>query len=137
MMFTKQRLILLFSLFLLPNGLNAGTIDKAFKALQQYNYFDAKALFEKALKKEPSAANYGLAVIYSRTDNPFHNLDSAFSRFINLIIWPLLLCDLLFPRFSFSRRLRNCQKLEWTIISENIRGHKNVLQLFTCAIPSV
>ncbi|ASS48370.1 MAG: hypothetical protein A3D31_08600 [Candidatus Fluviicola riflensis] len=80
MMFTKQRLILLFSLFLLPNALNAGTIDKAFKALQQYNYFDAKALFEKALKKEPSAANYGLAVIYSRTDNPFHNLDSAFSK---------------------------------------------------------
>ena len=51
-----------------------------FKALQQYNYFDAKALFEKVLKKEPSAANYGLAVIYSRTDNPFHNLDSAYSK---------------------------------------------------------
>ncbi|MBI3240358.1 MAG: WG repeat-containing protein, partial [Flavobacteriia bacterium] len=80
MMFIKQRLILIFCLFLLPNAVNAGTIDKAFKALQQYNYFDAKALFEKVLKKEPSAANYGLAVIYSRTDNPFHNLDSAYSK---------------------------------------------------------
>lgn len=60
----------------------AGGIDKAFKALQQYNYFEAKMQFEKALKKEPSAANYGLALIYSRTDNPFHNLDSAYNKII-------------------------------------------------------
>ena len=54
-----------------------GGISKGFDALQQYNYFEAKKIFTKYLKKEPCAANYGLAIIYSRTDNPFHSLDSA------------------------------------------------------------
>ena len=61
---------------------NAATIDKAFKALEQFNYFEAKSLFEKSLKKEPSAANYGLSLIYFRTDNPFHNLDSAYTSIL-------------------------------------------------------
>lgn len=55
----------------------AASIDKGFQALAAFNYFEAKLQFEKSLTKEPSAANYGLAVIYLRTDNPFHNLDSA------------------------------------------------------------
>lgn len=65
--------------FFVAQPAKAATIDKAFTALKQYNYFDAKRLFEKSAKKQPSAANYGLAMIYSRTDNPFHNLDSAFA----------------------------------------------------------
>lgn len=56
----------------------AGSIDDAFKALGQFNYFEAKKQFEKALKSNESAANFGLAVIYARTDNPFHQLDSAY-----------------------------------------------------------
>lgn len=72
-----------FVLMLLPlGGARAATIDKAFKALQQFNYFEAKTLFEKSMKKEPSAANYGLALIYFRKDNPFHNLDSAFNTIV-------------------------------------------------------
>lgn len=55
----------------------AGGIAKGYEALQQFNYFEAKKVFVKYLKKEPCAANYGLATIYFRTDNPFHSLDSA------------------------------------------------------------
>jgi len=82
-MFTRiQRIVFIACVLLSPGLLAAKTIDKAFKALQEYNYFEAKALFLKAEKKQPSAANYGLAMIYFRTDNPFHNPDSAYSRII-------------------------------------------------------
>jgi len=55
----------------------AGKLDKAFQALDIYNYFDAKVFFEKSLKKDEVAASFGLSIIYYRSDNPFFNLDSA------------------------------------------------------------
>lgn len=55
----------------------AGKIEKAFQALDIYNYFEAKKLFEKSLKRDRVAASYGLSLIYHRNDNPFYNLDSA------------------------------------------------------------
>lgn len=57
----------------------AGKIEKAFKALKEYNYFKAKGLFEKTIKKEVSPSSYGLALIHFRKDNPFHSIDSAFT----------------------------------------------------------
>ncbi len=71
--------ILLMSFSIKPSG----KLVKAFDALQIYNYFAAKDLFEKALKKDSVAASYGLSLIYGRDDNPFHNLDSAF-KFIEV-----------------------------------------------------
>ena len=56
----------------------ASTIDKAYKALQEYDYFKAKKLFYGQLKKNPTQAAFGLATIYYRNDNPFHKLDSAY-----------------------------------------------------------
>jgi len=56
----------------------ANKITKAFEALQEFNYFEAKQLFSKSLKKYPAPASFGLATIYSRKDNPFHSLDSAY-----------------------------------------------------------
>lgn len=64
------------------NNASAGSIDDAFKALSQFNYFEAKKQFEKSLKSNESAANYGLAVIYFRKDNPFHQLDSAYTKIV-------------------------------------------------------
>ena len=61
-------------LFLFSHG---SKITKAYKALSIYNYFEAKHLFEKTIRKKPSAASYGLATIYARTDNPFSQIDSA------------------------------------------------------------
>lgn len=75
-MFVKQLLLYLF--LSLTFFSSAGKIEKAFQKLSIYNYFEAKVLFEKTLKKQPVPSNYGLAVIYYRTDNPFHNLDSAY-----------------------------------------------------------
>jgi TPR repeat protein len=43
-----------------------------------FDYFQAKKLFQKSLKKDTSPAAYGLAQIYFRKDNPFHSLDSAY-----------------------------------------------------------
>lgn len=80
-MLFKQIVLSFLTVFVLFSAQGA-SIDKAFKALQQFNYFEAKKLFEKSAKSQPSAACYGLAVIYSRTDNPFHQLDSAYV-FIN------------------------------------------------------
>tara|TARA_R110000737_G_scaffold202403_1_gene221621 strand:+ start:38405 stop:40507 length:2103 start_codon:yes stop_codon:yes gene_type:complete len=70
-------------LLLLPQFAKADKIDKAFASLQEYNYFDAKEKFEKKLKKATSPAAYGLAIIYYRQDNPFHQIDSAY-RLIRL-----------------------------------------------------
>jgi len=60
----------------------AGGIDKGYEALSNYDYFKAKKYFSKALKYNESAGAQGLALIYYRTDNPFHSYDSAYV-FIN------------------------------------------------------
>ncbi|HEX7413318.1 MAG TPA: hypothetical protein VF411_04665, partial [Bacteroidia bacterium] len=56
----------------------ASTIDKAYKALHEYDYFKAKKLFYTQLKKNTTEAAFGLATIYYRNDNPFYKLDSAY-----------------------------------------------------------
>lgn len=58
-------------------GLKAGKSEKGYEALHIYDYFKAKSIFNKLLKNEKPEAAFGLALIYRRTDNPFHNLDSA------------------------------------------------------------
>lgn len=72
----KTAFLLIFSI--LTALLFAGKIENAFKALEEYNYFEAKRLFEKSWAKKKVAASFGLAVIFERSDNPFHHLDSAY-----------------------------------------------------------
>ena len=55
----------------------AGGLDKGFKALEVFDYFKAKQIFYKSLKKDSAAASYGLSVIYALNNNPFYSLDSA------------------------------------------------------------
>ena len=64
--------------FVLVFSASAGKIEKGYEALKIYNYFEAKRLFTKSIKKDSSAAAFGLATIYFRNDNPFHSLDSAY-----------------------------------------------------------
>lgn len=71
----KKLVILPFLLIVIST--NASKITKAFEALQVYNYFEAKRLFEKGYKKDTATCGYGLSVIYQRKDNPFHQPDSA------------------------------------------------------------
>lgn len=56
----------------------ASKIEKGFKALAMYDYFKAKKLFTANFKsKSDPYSSYGLALIFSRNDNPFFNPDSA------------------------------------------------------------
>lgn len=74
---------LLFICFIM-NASNSfgGKIDKGFEKLAIYDYFAAKKYFTKSLKKKTSPAAFGLATIYSRNDNPFYSLDSAY-KYVN------------------------------------------------------
>lgn len=56
----------------------ASEIEQGFKALWIFDYFKARAIFYKQLKKHPAEAAFGLATIYYRNDNPFHQLDSSY-----------------------------------------------------------
>jgi len=72
---------LLFSttfLFACFFGALASEIEKGYKALSIYDYFKAREIFYKELKKHPAEAAFGLATIYYRNDNPFHHLDSSY-----------------------------------------------------------
>lgn len=71
-----RHIILLFLIFGSFQA-NGSKLTRAFDALEVYNYFEAKRLFEKSVKKHPVPAYYGLSIIYARRDNPFSNLDSA------------------------------------------------------------
>ena len=74
----KYKILLLFVLACCTAIIKANSISKAFSALKIYDYFEAKQLFEKAMKSETAAASYGLSIIYLRTDNHFSNIDSAY-----------------------------------------------------------
>lgn len=74
------RIFILFSLLLLnaSNSACAFGIRCGFEALEIYNYFKAKQIFERNLKRNTAAAAYGLSVIYFRQDNPFHDIEKAY-----------------------------------------------------------
>lgn len=74
---------IIFSLYLVFYAIFSfsGGIDKGYDALKMYNYFEAKNRFESNLKKDSVACSYGLAVIYFRKDNPFHDYKLAKSNF--------------------------------------------------------
>ncbi len=87
-----RRLFLTTTLLACFFGATASGIENGYKALAIYDYFKAKEIFYKELKKYPAEAGFGLATIYYRNDNPFHQLDSAY-KYINLgkdhfSLWP-------------------------------------------------
>ena len=58
--------------------ISLGKLEQGFQALEIFDYFKAKDLFYKSLKKHEAPASYGLSVIYGSDNNPFFNLDSAY-----------------------------------------------------------
>src|ERR1035437_6363386 len=81
----KLKIVFLFAFIYVAGAINANTIAKAFSALQSFNYFEAKRLFEKSIEQETAAAGYGLSVIYFCDDNPFINLYLKFNVSLNAI----------------------------------------------------
>ena len=95
---SKRLVVLIIAAFIVINLHAQKQLVKAYSALKIYNYFEARKLFKEELKKNKvtfgadtttkvkphknphtlASAAYGLGVIYSRTDNPFSNLDSAY-----------------------------------------------------------
>ena len=71
-------ILLLILLVLMSVNGRAGKLERGFEVLSVFNYFKAKELFERSMKRSPSPASFGLATIYFRKDNPFHSLDSAY-----------------------------------------------------------
>ncbi|MGL5890238.1 MAG: WG repeat-containing protein, partial [Bacteroidia bacterium] len=78
----------LLLLFVFSFSAIAGRIERGFEALSIYNYFKARTLFLKAQKRHPAGAAYGLALITSRTDNPFHDPVRA-HNYIQEALWSL------------------------------------------------
>lgn len=78
-----SRFIVIALTFFISVQLSAGKIEKAFHCLEQLDFFQAKKLFEKELSHYESPASYGLALIYFKKNNPYHNFDSAY-RYINI-----------------------------------------------------
>lgn len=66
----------------------AGRLERGFEALSIYNYFHARSLFLKAQKHHPAGAAFGLAIITSRSDNPFHDPVRA-HNYIQEALWSL------------------------------------------------
>lgn len=62
-MFYSKKIIVLL-VILLVNGLEAANLTKAFEALSIHDYFKAKKIFEKGLKKQTTESAYGLSLIY-------------------------------------------------------------------------
>ena len=78
--FKKVLLYLFFTC--IYSGSYAGRIEKAFEALHQYNFADAKLGFEKSMKKQPAASSFGLSLLYGTDNNPYFNPDSAYKYII-------------------------------------------------------
>ncbi|MES2590062.1 MAG: WG repeat-containing protein [Bacteroidota bacterium] len=74
----QKNLYLLFLFLIFSFSSYAKSIEDGYEALKIYNYFEAKRIFEKKISKQESPCAFGLAIIYFRNDNPFHNLDSSF-----------------------------------------------------------
>lgn len=84
---------------------NATRIKSGYTALSIKDYFKSKKRFTKALKYNPSPAAHGLATIYSRSDNPFYNKDTAYRY--------ALIADSLFESTKERKRLK-WAKYGWT-----------------------
>ena len=93
---SKSKLVLIFCSVFVFQVSFASRIDNAFDALKQFDYFKAKKLFYASMKQHKAAACYGLAIIYLRNDNPFHQLDSAYSN--------ILRADSLYPKLTIKAK---------------------------------
>jgi len=102
--------MLLFIFLVQDQSLKAGSLEKAFERLEVFDYFNARELFIKSMKKDPVAAGFGLAKIHSSGNNPFYNLDSAKSY--------ILVSDSVFPLLKEKQQIKYA---ELGVTQESIR----------------
>jgi hypothetical protein len=66
--------------FLMSGFHTYAQVKQGFESLKEFDFFKARKLFVSSLKKDPAAANYGLAQLHFDNLNHFHSLDSAYKR---------------------------------------------------------
>lgn len=71
----RALVVLFFLVSFVATSLVAAGPGKGFQALALRDYFRAKKIFESA--KQDAYSSFGLAIIYSRNDNPYTNTDTA------------------------------------------------------------
>jgi len=96
----------------------AGKIDRAYEALNVFDYFKAKSIFEELLDKEPVAAPYGLSIIHFRNDNPFHDLALSYKYIVETEI-----------NYNKASEKSKNNLLNFFIDSTQISEHKNKIVL--------
>ena len=77
----KKNSFILFSFLAIltfSNFAHSSHIKNGFEALQMKDYFRAKKIMKRQLKYNPSPSSFALSVVFSRNDNPFFDLDSAY-----------------------------------------------------------
>ncbi len=79
----EKKYYLIFVLLFITLITSSSRLKKGFEALDCYNYFEAKRKFEKVKKRHHVPASFGLSIIYQRNDNPFTNLDSAYTNIVS------------------------------------------------------
>ena len=72
-----KKTIIVFIFITSCTAAQADKLKTGFERLKIYDYFKAKALFEKTIRSKTAGAAFGLSIIYSLNNNPFYNLDSA------------------------------------------------------------
>lgn len=100
MLKTKYFILPLIALLFLSsfNIVSINKLKKGFDALRVYNYFEAKSIFNNQLEREPAGASFGLSLIFSRNDNPFFHLDSAYKY--------ILMADSAFYRIDDKKKIQ-------------------------------
>lgn len=141
-MFIRKANILFLIVMLLSGWINAQHLfktktQKGFEALEIHNYFKAKQLFEKAIKKNKIASGYGLSIIYARNNNPFYNLDSAVfyihladSNYLFLALKKQeKLCELNIDAYAIQQQRKYIDSLcfEKAILEHTINGYNHFI----------
>ncbi len=81
--FTILKVITFTFCLFLGSSVYANKLEKGFKALSVFDYFRAKTIFLELQLDQPNPYSaYGLAVVHSRNDNSFFNIDSAL-KYVN------------------------------------------------------
>ena len=84
-MFRICRFTLFLIILVIAGNAKSSNLKNGYDALREYDYFKAKKIFESNLEKQFVGAGYGLAIIFSSSNNPFYNLDS--SHFLIKRVW--------------------------------------------------
>jgi hypothetical protein len=139
----RHTLLLITNILIFSSTVVAGKVNRGFQALEVYNYFKAKKLFEKSMDRNPLIAGFGLSIIYSRNDNPFYNLDSA-KKYIRTAILTIdsmntsqqkRLSKLSFTYQSVDslEKIINQKKFEYALNKNSIREYNYYIQNYTDA----